>query len=94
MNLKRFLRKVALSSKPEAVLVEMYPNVACYVAETYLSGWEEELGLRVFIRETPEFQWAKYRLDFQGPLEQAERRVKLLQEAKVVVHSNAASEGV
>lgn len=94
MNLKRFLRKVALSSKPEAVLVEMYPNVACYVAETYLSGWEEELGLRVFIRETPEFQWAKYRLDFQGPLEQAERRVRLLQEAKVVVHSNAASEGV
>lgn len=74
--------------------MEMYPSVACYVAETYLSSWEEELGLRMFIRETPEFQWAKYRLDFQGPLEQAERRVKLLREAKVVVHSSAAPERV
>ena len=93
VSIKRFLRKVSLSSRSEAILLEVYPDVARHIASTYLSAWEEELHRQIFLREMGDFPWNKYRLDSQGPLAQIERRVAALREkeAAVVVHRTADS---
>ena len=95
VSVKRFLRKVSLSSKSEAILLELYPDVARHIASTYLPAWEEELNRRLFLREIDDFPWSKYRLDSQGSLAQIERRVAALKdkEATVVVHRTAEPEG-
>ena len=93
MQIKRFLRKVCQSSRSEALLLEAYPAVVRYVGETYLKAWQEEFGRTLFLREVPEFSWARYRLDSQGSLAQMEHRVDLLErrEERAVVHRAAAS---
>ena len=93
MQIKRFLRKVCQSSRSEALLLEAHPAVARYVGETYLKAWQEEFGRTLFLREVPEFSWARYRLDSQGSLAQMEHRVDLLErrEERAVVHRAAAS---
>jgi ribonuclease G len=95
VSVKRFLRKVSLSSRSEAILLELYPDVARHIADTYLPSWEEELGRRLFLREVPDFAWSKYRLDSQGPLSQIERRVaQLMDKEAAVVHCTAEPEGL
>ncbi len=96
MAIKRFIRKVYRSNRSEALLIEAYPAIARHVASTYLSQWESEFGRCIVLREMPDFPWAKYRLDFQGPLAQVERRVSLIleKEAGAVVHRSAESEGL
>jgi len=93
VNIKRFLRKVANSNKSEALLLEVHPVIAKYISEMYLHVWEEELHRKLFIREEPDFSWGKYRLDYQGSLEQVTHKLQLLQsrEANVVVHQSATS---
>lgn len=95
MAMKRFLRKVSRSNRSEAMLIEAFPVIARHVASTYLSHWEEEFGRRLILREMPDFPWAKFRMDFQGPLPQVERRVALYREkeAGAVVHRSTESEG-
>lgn len=96
MAIKRFIRKVVRSNHSEALLIEAFPAIARHVASTYLSQWEEEFERRIILREMPEYPWAKFRLDFQGPMAQVERRVSLIRdkEAGAVVHRSAESEGV
>lgn len=93
VGIKRFLRKVIHSNRSEALLIETHPVIARYIAETYLNGWEEELDRKIFIKEEPEFSWSKYRLDYQGPLDQIEHKLSLLKvrEAMVVVHQSSSS---
>ena len=93
MSIKRFLRKVSLANKSEALLLEANPAVARYISETYLSVWEEELGRAVFIAAVPEFAWSRYRLDLQGGVEQVERRIEQMEkwEARLVVYRSASS---
>ncbi len=93
VSIKRFLRKVSKSNRSEALLLEAHPAIAAYISETYLLSWEEELGRRIFIREIPEFSWDKYRIEYQGPLEQIEHKIEILKEreASVVVHQSSPS---
>ena len=93
MQIKRFIRKIVLSSKSEALLIEMYTSVAEYIAETFLSSWEEEFGKTIFIRGCPDFSWGKYRLDCQGGLAQVEHRITALQkrEGWAIVHRSSSA---
>jgi len=93
MHIKRFIRKIVLSSKSEALLVETYTSVAEYIAETFLASWEEEFGRAIFIRGCPDFSWGKYRLDTQGGLAQIEHRITALQKREgwaIVYRSSSA----
>lgn len=88
MAMKRFLRKVAVSNRSEAFLLEAHPTIAQYVRETYIPLWVGELQKQIFIAEVPGCVWSKFRLDIQGTLEQVERRVEQMEkkEADLVVH--------
>lgn len=96
MSIKRFIRKVAHSSKAEAMLLEAHPLVARYIDENFLSSWEEEFERKIFIREVPDFSWTRYRLDCQGSLPQIEHRVEMLEKKEewAVVHRTAPSSGL
>lgn len=92
MQIKRFIRKVSVSTKTEALLVEAHPVIAKYIAETFLLLWEEEFEKRIFIRGCPDFSWGKYRLDCQGGLAHVGHRVSVLEkECWAVVHRTAAA---
>ena len=88
MQIKRFIRKIAASSKSEALLVETYPTIAEFISETFLEIWEEEFERKIFVRGCPEFAWGKYRLEFQGSLKQVEHRLETLEkrEGWAIVH--------
>jgi ribonuclease G len=79
MSIKRFVRKIVHSGHPEALLIEMHPVVASFVGESFLPLWEEEFGIRIFLRQLPDYPWDKYKLEAQGTLEQVERRIALLE---------------
>jgi ribonuclease G len=93
MKVKRFLRRAVIGSNSEAFLVELHPTIARYIAETYLSMWEEEFGRRFYLMEYPEYAWDKYRMDFQGTLSRVAHRVEVMErrEATVVVHSTTSA---
>ncbi len=88
MTIKRFLRKVSIANRSEALLLEANASVARHIFETYLSMWENELGRRLFIAAVPDFPWSKFRLDAQGGLQQVERRAEQIErrEARIVVY--------
>lgn len=79
LSVKRFIRKVILSGRPEALLIELHPAAASFVAENFLPSWEEEFGTRLFLRPVHDSPWDKYRLEAQGTLEQVEHRISLLE---------------
>ena len=79
LSVKRFIRKVILSGRPEALLLELHPAVASFVAQNFLHSWEEEFRARLFLRAIHDSPWDKYRLEAQGTLEQVEHRISLLE---------------
>ncbi|MDR3353452.1 MAG: Rne/Rng family ribonuclease [Synergistaceae bacterium] len=93
MKVKRFLRKAVLGSHSEAFVVELHTTIARYIAETYLSSWEEEFDRRFYLVECPDFGWDKFRIDFQGTLTRIVHRVELMErrEDRVVVHSTTSA---
>ena len=93
LQIKRFIRKIVMSSRSEALLIEAYPAIAGYIAETFLAAWEEEFDKKIFIRECPEFSWGKFRLDAQGSLTQVEHRINALQkrEGWTIVHKSSSA---
>ena len=80
MDLKRFVRKVVLSGNPEALLLEAHPALVSFVCKSFLPIWEEEFGVRIFLRELPDSPWDKFRLEAQGTLDQVEHRISLLEQ--------------
>ncbi|NLX84982.1 MAG: Rne/Rng family ribonuclease [Synergistaceae bacterium] len=93
MQIKRFIRKITLSSRSEALLVEAYSSIAEHIADTFLASWEEEFDKKIFIRGCPEFSWSKFRLDAQGSLVQIENRINALQkrEGWAIVHKSSSA---
>jgi ribonuclease G len=93
MKVKRFLRKAVSGANSEAFLVELHPAIARYIAETYLSMWEEEFARRFYLVEYPEYAWDKFKIDFQGTLSRVAHRVDVMErrEAAVVVHSTTSA---
>ncbi len=77
LMLKRFIRKVFMSGRAEAVLVDASEAVASHVAEVYQRSWEEEFGRRIFLRGVRTMPLEKFRLDLQGSLSSIEARVEL-----------------
>ena len=77
LMLKRFIRKVFLSGRAEAVLVDVNESVAAYAAQVYLSSWEETFGRKIFLRGRLDMPLEKFRLDLQGSLSSVESRVEL-----------------
>lgn len=80
MNIKRFLRKVVLSSHCEALLVEVHPEIASTIARDFLRQWEESLNVRIYLGERPDMPWDKHRLEFQGSVEQVEQRSAIFED--------------
>ncbi|MDR3332389.1 MAG: Rne/Rng family ribonuclease [Synergistaceae bacterium] len=93
MKVKRFLRKAVLGSHSEAFVVEMHTTIARYIADTYLSMWEEEFDRRFYLAESPEYGWDKFRIDFQGTLTRVVHRVDLMErrEDRIIVHSTTSA---
>ena len=78
LMLKRFIRKVFLSGRAEAVLVDVNESVAAYAAQVYLSLWEETFGRKIFLRGRLDMPLEKFRLDLQGSLNSIESRLELM----------------
>jgi ribonuclease G len=76
LDLKRFIRKVVLSGNPEALLLDLHPAAMSFIDQGYLQLWEDEFGVRIFLRGDPDSPWEGYRLEAQGTLDQVERRMK------------------
>ncbi len=74
LSLKRFLRKVFASSRVDAVLVDLNPEIGAYVAEVYQRRWEEEFQRKILLRGLPGMGWEKFRLDVQGTVETVEMK--------------------
>jgi ribonuclease G len=93
MKVKRFLRRSVLGSHSEAFLIELHPTIARYIAETYLSMWEEEFERRFYLVERPEYAWDKYKIDFQGTVARVAHRVEVMEKREdlVVVHSTTSA---
>ncbi|MDR1943677.1 MAG: Rne/Rng family ribonuclease [Synergistaceae bacterium] len=93
MKVKRFIRRAVLGSCSEAFLVELHPAIARYIAETYLSMWEEEFERRFYLVECPEYAWDKYKIDFQGTVTRVVHRVEVMEkrEDRAVVHSTTSA---
>ncbi len=79
MHIKRFIRKICRNSDAEALLVECYPTIGRYIADTVLAAWEEEFSKKIVLRGCPYFSWGKYRLEMQDTADNVECRVKSLQ---------------
>ncbi|MDY2647711.1 MAG: ribonuclease E, partial [Pyramidobacter porci] len=72
------IRKVFLSGRAEAVLVDVNESVAAYAAQVYLSLWEETFGRKIFLRGRLDMPLEKFRLDLQGSLNSIESRLELM----------------
>ncbi len=91
LALKRFLRKVFGSSRVEAVLVDVNPEIGAYVAEVYQRRWEEDFQRRILLRGLPGMGWEKFRLCCQGPVDSVETRAALgrSREEQIIVYRTA-----
>lgn len=91
VQIKRFIRKIAASSKSKALLVETYPLIAEFIAETFLLAWEEEFEKKLFIRGCPDLAWGKFRLEAQGTVQQVEHKIGILEkrEGWAIVHRSS-----
>jgi ribonuclease G len=74
------LRKVVKSSAPEAILIETSNAIADFIHGSIQRQWEEQLGIKLFIMANDKMAWDKYRIEYQGKLEQVLHRVNLLKE--------------
>ena len=79
VQIKRFIRKIVMSSKSEALLIECHKTPAEYIYDTFLPIWEEEFGKKIILRGCPDMAWSKYRLECQGTLQQVEHKINALQ---------------
>ena len=85
LSIKRFLRKIGHANHTKAALIEAHPDVAEYIAETYLPHWEEELERKIYLAAAPSFPWNKYRLDIQGTVDRVAQRVSQLEKKGIKI---------
>lgn len=78
LMLKRFIRKIFMSSRSDAVLIDVNPSIASYVAKTYLASWEEGFDRRIFIRGDQALPFSRFRLELQGSVASLEARISLM----------------
>ncbi len=80
LTIKRFIRKITSANNAQAFIIE----TDCYFAsflERYIDEWENEFARKIFIAGVEGFSRGKYRLEFQGALEDAFTRIKDLRQS-------------
>ncbi|MBQ7592733.1 MAG: Rne/Rng family ribonuclease [Synergistaceae bacterium] len=77
MKVKRFIRKITSANNSEAFIIQTAPATASYIYK-YLDEWQEEFNRKIFIASMQNFNWNKYRLEYQGNLKGAEAHAKNL----------------
>ena len=56
LQIKRFIRKIVMSSRSEALLIEAYPAIAGYIAETFLAAWKKNSTRKYLSGNVPSFR--------------------------------------
>ena len=79
MEIKRFIRKIILTNKCEAILIQMNPTIAEFLKSSYLKVWQEEFNTKIFVASAADFAWEKYRVEAQGDLKAVEYRAQQLE---------------
>ena len=77
INIKRFIRKITGSNNSEAFLLSMSNHMAKYISK-YLSDWQEEFGRKLLIAGLNNFEWHKFKLEYQGSLLNAQEHARNL----------------
>lgn len=77
MKIKRFVRKITSSNNSAAFVIQVSAHAASYIYR-YLSDWEEEFSRKIIIASMPNYEWGKYRLDYQGDIKSAEAHAKII----------------
>ena len=85
MTIKRFIRKITANNNTEAFIIQANSFIAGYIYH-YLDDWEKEFGRKIFIAAMNDFERSKFRLDFQGSIQDAEAHAKSLRGQKIIVH--------
>ena len=75
INIKRFIRKITTANNSEAFLIQTSSRIANYISK-YINDWENEFGRKIFIASMPDFDWNKYRLEYQGELQKTQEYAK------------------
>lgn len=78
LMLKRFIRKVFMSGRSQAALIDANDSVASYTADVFLKSWEEEFGRTIFLRGQSALPLDKFRLEMQGTRSGVEARAAFL----------------
>lgn len=89
VSIKRFIRKVTASNGAEAFLIETDNHAGEYVSHM-LGMWQEEFGRRIIVAGMRDFQRGKFRLEFQGNIDEALRRAEDLRannKGHVIIYS-------
>ncbi|MBQ7577931.1 MAG: Rne/Rng family ribonuclease [Synergistaceae bacterium] len=76
MKIKRFIRKITSANKSEAFLIHTSTHMANYL-KNYIPDWEKEFDRKIFIAGISNFDWDKYKLDYQGDLQSTLSRAKM-----------------
>lgn len=79
MTIKRFIRKITGSNNSEAFLLSMSSHMAKYISK-YLTDWQDELcaGRKLIIAGLNNFEWHKFKLEYQGSLLNAQEHAENL----------------
>mgnify|MGYP002624524058 CR=1 FL=1 len=76
INIKRFIRKITSANNSEAFLIQTAPHIAEYINTNFINEWQKEFNRKIFVKGVSGFTWSKYKLEYQGSLEQLEARHK------------------
>ena len=88
LSVKRFIRKVTEANNAEAFIVEADQHSAQYIYHC-LEAWQDEFGRKILLAGMDDFTRGKFRLEFQGSMQGAEKRAKELRQensGKVIIY--------
>lgn len=73
MQIKRFIRKIVLTSHKEALLIECNLEVINYIKKYFLTSWENEFGVKLLFTERCSLSNGDYKLLASGTLADVEQ---------------------
>ena len=82
LSVKRFLRKITGANNSQAFLLETDIHMAVYIAK-YLAEWEKEFGRKIIITGNKDFTRGKFKLTYQGNINEAEKILRELRRNSV-----------
>lgn len=86
IRIKRFMRKVTSANNSEAFILQTNKHIAEHIYQ-FLDEWEQEFSRRIMVAGMPNYEPAKYRLEYQGDLTTAEAKAKTLrQDGGIIIY--------